>query len=124
DIATFHLQSEEIAAIGKQVVAGGENWPPPPASGEVVFFGGFPGNQRLALGPKEVSFGLHCAMTPVSDFTVHQIRCRLDRRNWVDTRGLWLAIAGIRHGRPERWANVGTVLHQRPLVVAACRRHL
>jgi len=141
DIATFHLQSEEIAAIGKQVIAGGENWPPPPASGEVVFFGGFPGSQRLALGPKEVSFGLHCAMTPVSDFTVHQIRCRLDRCHWVDTHGLGLPLPGYDTGglsggpmlAPSyingrwSWRLVGVIceslMHKEYEVITATRAH-
>lgn len=33
-------------------------------------------------------------MTPVTDSTEHQIRCRLDRRNWVDVRGLGLPLPG------------------------------
>jgi hypothetical protein len=97
DIATFRLQPDEIPAIGKRVVIGSEiSWPAAPNASEAVFFGGFLGSQRRRIGPKEVSFGLHCAMTPVSDCTMHQIYCRLDRRSWVDPAGHGLPLPGAR----------------------------
>jgi hypothetical protein len=99
DIATFHITAGEVAALEKKVVLGTDGtWPNPPASGEIAFFGGFLGNQRVAIGPNEVSFGLHLGMTPVSDFTEHQIRCRFDRRYWVDVRGLGLPLPGFNLG--------------------------
>jgi hypothetical protein len=95
DIATFRIAPNEIADLAKCVVVGAEGaWPAPPKEGEIVFFGGFLGSQRIAISPNEVSFGLHLGMTPVSDFTEHQIRCRFERKNWVDVRGLGLPLPG------------------------------
>ncbi|OMI09498.1 hypothetical protein BSN85_16345 [Bradyrhizobium brasilense] len=95
DIATFRITQEEIAEIGKKVVEGtGGAWPPPPNAGEVVFFGGFPGCERVEVAPMEFSFGLHSAMTPLTDFTEYQVGCRFDRQYWVDVRGLGLPPVG------------------------------
>jgi hypothetical protein len=95
DIATFRIEPNEVSELGKCVVIGPDGaWPWPPSKGEIVFFGGFLGTQRVAIAPKEVSFGLHLGMTPVSDSTDHQIRCRLERENWVDVRGLGLPLPG------------------------------
>ncbi|MBI4273700.1 MAG: hypothetical protein HY659_03225, partial [Rhizobiales bacterium] len=89
DIATFHIEADEVTALGKQIVTGTDGaWPAPPNHDEIALFGGFLGNQRIIIGSNEVSFGLHLAMTPVTDFTEYQIRCRFDRRFWVDVRGL------------------------------------
>jgi hypothetical protein len=99
DIATFRITPDEVAQLGKQVVIGsGGAWPPPPKPGEVVYLGGFLGSQRRTVGPNEISFGLHSAMTPVTDFTEHQIRCRFNRRYWVDPRGLGLPLPGYNLG--------------------------
>jgi hypothetical protein len=95
DIATFRIQPNEIVELEKRVVVGTEGaCPEPPNPGEIVFFGGFLGSQRIAIRSNEISFGLHLGMTPVSDFTEHQIRCRFDRKNWVDVRGLGLPLPG------------------------------
>ena len=99
DIATFRIERHEIAALGKHVVIGTDGvWPYPPNPGEVTFFGGFLGTQRIVIGSNEVSFGLHLGMTPVSDLTEHQIRCRFNRQNWVDVRGLGLPLPGYNLG--------------------------
>jgi hypothetical protein len=95
DIATFQIDAPEVNEVGKRVVAGTDGaWPPPPSPGEAALFGGFLGSQRVVINSREISFGLHIAMTPVTDFTEHQVRCRLDRRYWVDTRGLGLPLPG------------------------------
>ncbi len=99
DIATFRIEANEVTALGKQIVTALDGaWPNPPNPGEVAFFGGFLGSQRVVIGPNEVSFGLHLGTTPVSDFTEHQIRCRFDRRYWVDVRGLGLPLPGYNLG--------------------------
>jgi len=99
DIATFRIEADEIATLAKKVVIGTDGaWPNPPNPGEVAFFGGFLGSQRIVIGSNEVSFGLHLAMTPVSDSTERQIRCRFDRNNWVDVRGLGLPLPGYELG--------------------------
>jgi hypothetical protein len=95
DIATFRVDAPEVREIGKQTVAGTDGaWPSPPNPGEVALFGGFLGSQRIVINSEEISFGLHIAMTPVTNFTERQVRCRLDRRYWVDTRGLGLPLPG------------------------------
>src|SRR6267143_1918646 len=78
---------EEFAEIGKQVVHGtDEAWPPPPNVNKAVFFGGFPGRERIEVAPREFSLGLHSAIVPVTDMTDDQLCCRFDRRYWVDVR--------------------------------------
>jgi len=95
DIATFRIETTEVSELKKAVVKGVDGtWPPPPNPGESAYFGGFLGSQRVTIGPNKISFGLHGAMTPVTDFTDHQIRCRLDRRYWVDVRGIGLPLPG------------------------------
>lgn len=95
DIATFRIAPEEIEQTGKKIVRGTDGaWPPPPNLGEAVFFGGFPGFERIGVAPMEFSFGIHSAMTPLTDFTEYQLGCRFDRRYWVDVRGLGLPPVG------------------------------
>lgn len=59
DIATFRVESEEIASLGKTVLAGHQkNWPPaPPEMGRGVYFSGFPGTSTMWLSQEEISFG-------------------------------------------------------------------
>jgi hypothetical protein len=95
DIATFRISPEEIAEIDKKIVQGADAaWPPPPNVNEAVYFGGFPGCERIGIAPQEFSFGLHSGMVPLTDFTEYQLGCRFDRRYWVDVRGLGLPPVG------------------------------
>ena len=95
DLATFRITPEEIAAVGKQVVRGTDGqWPKPPNIGEAVYFGGFPGIERIEFAAREFSFGLHSGMVPLTDMTEYQLGCRFDRRYWVDARGLGLPPVG------------------------------
>jgi len=95
DIATFRISPAEIAALGKRVVSGTDGaWPAPPNVGEAVYFGGFPGAERIEIAPLEYSFGLHSGMVPLTDFTDHQLGCSFDRRYWVDVRGQGLPPVG------------------------------
>jgi hypothetical protein len=95
DIATFRVMPEEIAATGKRVVQGTDGpWPPPPNVGEAVFFGGFPGVERIPIAPNEISFGLHSAMVPLTDFTDYQLCARMEHEYRVDVRGLGLPPEG------------------------------
>jgi hypothetical protein len=95
DIATFKIMPEEIAATGKRIVKGNDGpWPPPPHQGEIVFFGGFPGGERDAIGDHEMVFGLHSAMPRLTSFTERQLCCQLDRTGWIDVRGLGLPAVG------------------------------
>ena len=91
DIATFRITPEEIAEIGKSVVLRTDGaWPPPPNESGVVYFGGFPGCERIEFAPREFSFGLHSGMVPLTDSIDYQLGCRFDRKYWVDVRGLGL----------------------------------
>jgi hypothetical protein len=95
DIATFRVTPEEIAATGKRTVKGTDGvWPSPPNDGEAVFFGGFPGGDRIPLAAHEISFGLHSAMVPLTSQTDYQLCCQLDRDSRVDVRGLGLPPEG------------------------------
>jgi hypothetical protein len=99
DIATFEVTPEEIAATGKRVIKGIDGpWPPPPQPKEIVFFGGFPGNERDVINRNEVVFGLHSAMPGLTSFTDRQLCCQLDRSSWIDVRGLGLPPVGYELG--------------------------
>jgi hypothetical protein len=101
DIATFRVTTDEIAATGKRVVRGSNGaWPPPPNVGETIFFGGFPGIERVPVAPHEISFGLHSAMVPLTDFTEYQICARMERDYRIDVRG---------HGLPPEGYDLGGV---------------
>jgi hypothetical protein len=101
DIATFRVTPEEIADTAKKVVQGVDGaWPPPPNHDEAVFFGGFPGCERDKIGPHEMVFGLHSAITRLTNSTDHQLCCQLDRSSWVDVRG---------HGLPPVGYDLGGV---------------
>jgi hypothetical protein len=58
--------------------------------GEAVFFGGFPGQERIPLAAHEISFGLHSAMVPLTSHTEYQLCCQLDRDSRVNLRDLGL----------------------------------
>jgi hypothetical protein len=95
DIATFRVTPEEIAVMGKKVLQGTDGaWPPPPNPRGAVFFGGFPGCERDAIGPDEMVFGFHGAMPMLTSFTEHQLCCQFEREAWVDVRGLGLPPVG------------------------------
>jgi hypothetical protein len=74
DLVRRAIAPGEIASIGKKIVAGTDGaWPPPPKVNEVVYFGGFPGCERIEIKLLEHSFGLHSGMVPLTDFTEHQL---------------------------------------------------
>jgi len=65
DIATFRIDPDEVAKLGKRVVIGTDGlWPSPPSCGEAVYLGGFLGTERVPLSPQEVSFGLPAPSHP------------------------------------------------------------
>lgn len=99
DIATFRITREEIAATGKRIVQGTDGaWPAPPNVGEAIFFGGFPGVERVPIAPHEISFGLYGAMVPLTDFTEYQLCARMEREYRVDVRDLGLPPEGYSLG--------------------------
>jgi hypothetical protein len=95
DIATFRVTPEDIVATGKRIVRGTDGvWPPPPNIGEAVFFGGFPGVERVPVAPHEISFGLYGAMVPLTDFTEYQLCARMEPEYRLDVRDLGLPPKG------------------------------
>jgi hypothetical protein len=88
DIATFRLSRDATQRIGKKpILAPPETWPPPPKPGEQVMFGGFPGQERIMLGPGEISFGFHSGMSSATSVTQHQITQRYEREFMIDQHG-------------------------------------
>lgn len=58
DIFTFRIDPAEIEEIGKTVLSGRSEWPPPPPSdGGNVCFSGFPAIETLTISSNEYSFG-------------------------------------------------------------------
>jgi hypothetical protein len=125
DIATFEVTPEEIVATGKRVIKGIDGpWPPPPQPNEVVFFGGFPGGERDAVGQNEMVFGLHSAMPGLTSFTDRQLCCQLDRRSWIDVRGLGLPPVGYDLGGVSGGPMLKPIFRGRRMDLALGRRHL
>lgn len=87
DIATFRVTPAEVRQLAKNVVRARGRWPRPPSAGEMIYFGGYPAEQRYMVARGEYSFGAHSVMTSVTSVSSQQIVCRLTRRNFVDVRG-------------------------------------
>lgn len=95
DIATFHIEPNELQqtkkhvcyGVSKRVVAGSE-----------VLIGGFPGLEREKVNAQEYSFGLYTALTPVHSSSDRHFGCVLNRANWIDTLGQGLPDVGYDMG--------------------------
>jgi hypothetical protein len=88
DIATFRISADELAAIGKQATHGTRDWPPSNvAVDDGVFFGGFPGRERMQIAAAEVQFGLYVGLTPVSSSSERHFGFSLERDEWIDAIG-------------------------------------
>jgi hypothetical protein len=73
--------------------------PPAPNLGEAVFFGGYPGCERDAIGSDEIVFGFYGAMPMLTSFTDHQLCCQFERKavhGWRDP--LWVGIHEMLRG--------------------------
>lgn len=67
---------------------GPREWPPANvAVDDGVFFGGFPGRERIQIGDAAVEFGLYVGLTPVSSSSGRHFGCALDRDEWIDAIG-------------------------------------
>ncbi|SDA60783.1 MULTISPECIES: hypothetical protein [unclassified Janthinobacterium] len=101
DIATFKIEADEIATLGKMIVSDGKDWPPKdvtPSDG--IFFGGFPGKERKQINFETINFGIYAALTPVSSSSERQFGCTLDPDEWIDTTG---------HGIPAEGYDLGGI---------------
>lgn len=85
DLATFDMTGpvERLGWADKSPLT---SWPPvPPEEGRGILIGGFPGLERLALGPRDVSFGLFTALAVARTVTDDQISCLFERDYMVET---------------------------------------
>jgi hypothetical protein len=97
DVATFHISAQELEETGKSVLYGNQTaWPPARVTaGLGALFAGFPGNQRIGVGPLKCSFGLYSAFSPVSSVSDRHFGCAFDRTEWIDTMGKSLPEEGF-----------------------------
>lgn len=83
DLATFCLDSGEIASMSKLAHGAPLPWPPtPPPEGSGIFLGGYPGHERSVMGDAiEWGFarGLEVATAPRED----RLSIVFNRENWV-----------------------------------------
>jgi hypothetical protein len=91
DIATFRINADEAAQIGKAIVTGE---PLSPAVGNYAFFAGFPAQTRGMTSGGDFATAPYFAMTPITSVTDHQIACRFDRERSIDFSGSGLPPVG------------------------------
>lgn len=80
DIATFRIGADEVARLGKRVLAGGrDSWPPPPPEpGQEVFLAGYPGRQRTRADDHTTAFGVFHATLVATSVNDRNVCCRID----------------------------------------------
>ena len=85
DIATFKVTESEAEEIGTSKVS---LWPPiPPKTGQAVVFTGYPGIERLEVGPRELSFAPLPALMTATSVSKRQISCQFEREYLVQAPG-------------------------------------
>ena len=85
DIATFKVAENEADAIGTSITS---LWPPiPPKTGQAVVFTGYPGNERLEIGPRELRFSPLPALMIATSVNERQISCQFEREYLVQAAG-------------------------------------
>ncbi len=85
DIATFKVAEREADAIGTSITS---LWPPIlPKIGQAVVFTGYPGNERLEIGPRELSFAPLPALLIATSVSERQISCQFEREYMVQAPG-------------------------------------
>jgi hypothetical protein len=85
DIATFKVAEREADAIGTSITT---CWPPIlPEIGQPVVFTGYPGNERLEIGPRELSFAPLPALMIATSVSERQISCQFEREYLVQAPG-------------------------------------
>lgn len=84
DLATFDMTGL-VDRLGWPDKSPLTSWPPvPPEEGRGILIGGYPGGERVPLGPRDVSFGLFTALAVARTVTDDQISCLFDREHMVD----------------------------------------
>ena len=99
DIATFEFSYDDLIKMGKQAISGSP-WPPPEhiPEGLAVWFGGFPGINRLWIGSNKMSLGISMGHVPITTVTLRQITCRFDREQFVSAENHRTAPSGFDMG--------------------------
>jgi hypothetical protein len=99
DIATFEFSYDDLIKMGKQAISGSP-WPPPEhiPEGLAVWFGGFPGINRLWIGSNKMSLGISMGHVPITTVTLRQITCRFDREQFVSAENHRTAPSGFDRG--------------------------
>ncbi len=66
-------------------------WPPViPEVGKGIAFAGFPGRERLLVGPRELSFAVYTGLAVATSVNERHISCRFDREFLVPAPGFGL----------------------------------
>jgi hypothetical protein len=94
DIATFKMTLEQVSRVGKTPIQAFGDWPRPPVVNQNVMFAGFPGHERIFVGPSEINFGFHTGMTGARNVTDRQITLLIQREYLVDWTGHGVPPAG------------------------------
>jgi len=85
DIATFRVSEGEAEAIGTAITT---VWPPIlPETGKAVLFSGYPGIERLEIGPRELSFAPFPCLMTATNVSERQVSCQFEREYLVQAPG-------------------------------------
>ena len=85
DIATFRMKAEELMQLRTTSIT---VWPPViPEVGKAIAFAGFPGHERLHVGPRELSFAVYPGLAVATSVNERHISCKLDREFLVPAPG-------------------------------------
>ncbi len=86
DIATFRITQDEIQRLGKVAITGSQQtWPPgPPQEDRGVFYAGFPGGDRIAMTPRDLSFNCFVGLLVASSVSERDILCYVQEEHLID----------------------------------------
>ncbi len=85
DVATFSIRPDELTKLGVSMIT---TWPPRiPDQGKGVVFAGFPGHERLRVGPSELSFAIFPGFAVATAINDRHITIQLEREYMVETKG-------------------------------------
>ena len=83
DIVTFKITSAELNELAKVAHETPSRWPPnPPKEGQGIFFGGYPGSDRLIEGER-IRWSFVRALDIASTVHDDHLTIKFERENWV-----------------------------------------
>jgi hypothetical protein len=98
DLVTFAASEDEVRRLGTGVHFSSPPWPPaPPEQGKGVFFGGFPGSDRLHEEGR-VNWGFGWGLMPVEVVEHNRLVIRFDHERWVQPKDVPLPPPGTSWG--------------------------